>query len=58
MKLNENETMTHLNSYFAVTFTMTIRTIVISNQDCFDGEWNALYIKYLIFCLKGAMSRT
>ena len=21
---------------------MTIKTIVISNQDCFDGEWNAL----------------
>ena len=39
---NENEKTTHLNSSFAVTLTMTIKTIVISNQDCFDGEWNTL----------------
>ena len=45
MKSNENEITTHLNGSFAVPFTMTIKTIVISNQDCFDGEWNAL-IKY------------
>ena len=38
MKSNENEITTHLNGSFAVSFTMTIETIVISNQDCFDGE--------------------
>ena len=42
MKSNENEITTHFNGSFAVPFTMTIKTIVISNQDCFDGEWNAL----------------
>ena len=42
MKSNENEIPTHLNGSFAVPFTMTIKAIVISNQDCFDGEWNAL----------------
>ena len=46
MKSNENEIMTHLNNSFAVPFTMTIKTIVISNQDCFDGEWNALIDGY------------
>ena len=44
MKSNENEITTHSNGSFAVPFTMTIKTIVISNQDCFDGEWNALYV--------------
>ena len=44
MKSNENEIATHLNGFFAVPFTMTIKTIVISNQDCFEGEWNALVI--------------
>ena len=44
MKSNENEITTHLNDSFAVPFTMTIKTIVISNQDCFDGEWNPLDI--------------
>ena len=45
-KSNENEITTNLNGSFAVPFTMTIKTIVISNQDCncFDGEWNALTI--------------
>ena len=37
MKSNENEIATHLNGSFAGPFTMTIKTIVISNQDCFDG---------------------
>ena len=44
MKSNENEIRTHFNGSFAVPFTMTIKAIVISNQDCFDGEWNALYV--------------
>ena len=44
MKSNENEITTHFNGSFAVPFTMTIKTIVISNQDCFDGEWNSLII--------------
>ena len=43
MKSNENEITTHLNGSFAVPFTITVKTIVISNQDCFDGEWNALH---------------
>ena len=38
MKSNENEITTHLNGSFAVPFTMIIKTIVISNQDLFDGE--------------------
>ena len=42
MKSNENKITTHLNGSFAVPFTMTVRTIVISNQNRFDGEWNAL----------------
>ena len=42
MKSNENELTTHLNGSFAVPFSMTIKTIVISNQDYFDGEWNVL----------------
>ena len=42
MKSNENEITTHLNGSFAVPFTMTIKTIVISNH--FDGEWNTLKI--------------
>ena len=42
MKSNENEITTHLNGSFAVPFTMTIKKIVISDQDCFDGERNAL----------------
>ena len=42
MKSNENEITTHLNGFFAVPFTMTIKTVVISNQGCFDGEWNVL----------------
>ena len=46
MKSNENESTTHLNGSFAVPFTMTIKTIVISNQDCFDGEWNAMTVLY------------
>ena len=45
MKSNENEITTHLNGSFAVPFTMTIKTIVISHQDCLDGEWNALLTK-------------
>ena len=45
MKSNENKITTYLNGSFAVPFTMTIRTIVISDQDCFDGEWNALLNK-------------
>ena len=44
MKSNENEITTHLIGSFTVPFTMTIKTIVISNQDCFDGKWNALII--------------
>ena len=44
IKSNGNEITTHLNGSFAVPFTMTIKTIVISNQDCFDGEWNALFV--------------
>ena len=44
MKSNENEITTHLNGSSAVPFTMTIKIIVISNQYCFDGEWNALYM--------------
>ena len=49
MKSNENETTPHLNGSFAVPFTMTKKTIMISNQDCFDGEWNALFdMKYHI----------
>ena len=44
MKSNEHEISTHLNGFFAVPFTMTIKTIVISNQDCFDGEWNPLLV--------------
>ena len=44
MKSNENEITTHLNGSFIVPFTMTIKTIVISNQDCFDGDWNALKV--------------
>ena len=43
MRSNENEITTHLNGSFAIPFTMTIKTIVISNQDCYDGEWNALF---------------
>ena len=35
--------ITNLNGSFAVPFTMTIKTIVISNQDCDYGEWNALF---------------
>ena len=42
MKSNENEITTHLNGSFAVPYMTTIKAIVISNQDCFDGEWNAL----------------
>ena len=42
MKSNENKITTHRNGSFAVPFTMTIKIIVISNQDCFDGVWNAL----------------
>ena len=42
MKSNDNKITTHLNGSFAVPFTMTIKTIVISNQDCSDGKWNAL----------------
>ena len=42
MKSNGNEITTHLNGSFAVPFTMTIKTIVISNH--FDGEWNSLKI--------------
>ena len=34
MKSNGNEITTHLNGSFAVPFMMTIKTIVISNQDC------------------------
>ena len=48
MKSNENKITTHLNGSFAVLFTMTIKTIVISNQDCFDGEWNALKINLMV----------
>ena len=44
MKLNGNKIATHLNGSFAVPFMMTIKTIMISNQDCFDGEWTALLI--------------
>ena len=44
MKSNENEITPHLNGSFAVPFTMTLKTILISNQDCFDGEWNALIV--------------
>ena len=46
MKSNGNEITTHLNGSFAVPFTMTIKTIVISNQDCSDGEWNALIVDW------------
>ena len=46
MKSNENKITTHLNGPFAVPFMMKIKTIVISNQDCFDGEWNALIDGY------------
>ena len=42
MKSNENEITAHLTCSLAVPFTMTIKTIVISDQGCFDGEWNAL----------------
>ena len=42
MKSNENEITTHRYGSFTVPFTMTIKTIVISNQDCFDGGWNSL----------------
>ena len=38
MKLNKNKITTYLNGSFAVQFIMTIKTIVISNQDSFDGE--------------------
>ena len=44
MESNENEITTHPNGSFAILFTMTIKTIVISNQDRFDGEWNALHV--------------
>ena len=47
IKSNENEITTHLNGSLTVPFTMTIKTIMISNQDCFDGEWNALPISLL-----------
>ena len=49
MKSNENEIATHLNGSFTVPLTMTIKAIVISNQDCFDGEWNALNISASYF---------
>ena len=52
MKSNENEISAHLNGSFAVPFSMTIKPMVISNQDCFDGEWNALRInlkQWLLF---------
>ena len=48
MKSNENEITTHLNGSFSVPLTMTIKTTVISNQDYFDGEWNALCISDLL----------
>ena len=48
MNSNENEITTHLNGSFAVPFTMTIKTIVISNPDCFDGEWNSLMVFYSV----------
>ena len=44
MKSNENESTTDLIGSFAVPLTMTIKTIVISSQDCFDGEWNAFMV--------------
>ena len=45
MRSNENEIITNLNGFFVVPFTMTIKTIVISNQECYElcGEWNALF---------------
>ena len=49
MKSNENKITTHLNGSFAVPFTMTIKTIVISNQDCFDGKWDALINSRFIY---------
>ena len=44
MPTDETERKRNHDTSFAVPFTMTIETIVISNQDCFDGEWNALTI--------------
>ena len=45
MRSNENEIITNLNGFFVVPFTMTIKTIVISNQECYElcGEWNAFF---------------
>ena len=59
MKSNENEITTHLNGFFAVPFTMTVKTIMISNQDCFDGEWNAFDIndKFANFSCLGMRRR-
>ena len=44
MRSNENEIITNLNGFFVAPFTMTMKTIVISNQECYElcGEWNAL----------------
>ena len=47
MKSNKKEITTHLNGSFAVPFTMTIKTIVISDQACFYGEWNALHVVFV-----------
>ena len=44
MKSNENEITIHLNDSFAVPFMITIKTIMISDHDCFDGIWSALNI--------------
>ena len=45
MRSNENEIITNLNGFFVVPFTMTIKTIVISNQECYElcDEWNAFF---------------
>ena len=54
MKSNEIEITTHLNGSLAVPFKMTIETIVISNPDWFDGDWNALQVfaKHLAFAVR------
>ena len=45
MRSNENEIITNLNGFFVAPFTMTMKPIVISNQECYElcGEWNALF---------------
>ena len=48
MKSNQMEATTNPNDCLAVPFAMTVKTILLPNQDCFDSERNALFISFAL----------